>query len=154
MILPLYFFLSRIVFRPTITTPKPSTCACVTPVLAFAPVPAPPVSRQTQVQARKHRGAGSKSISQVRCQKSDYLSSALCPLWLQIKEKTMANDWLRSQNAVELRLPVLHSSPATEGGWKGRNVFLKVLNGNAETHASPCSCFAASCFAAKPRFAE
>ena len=149
MILPLYFFLSRIVFRPTITTPKPSTCACVTPVLAFAPVPAPPVpapvlpaqktrvqvSRQTQVQARKHRGAGSKSISQVRCQiicplpsVLCPLSSALCPLPSVLRgckskknngshlgarrggataarkaEAVAGNDWLRSQNAVELR---------------------------------------------------
>jgi len=56
-------------------------------------------------------------------------------------EAVAGNGWLRSQNAVELRLPVLHSGPATEGGWKGRNVFLKVLNGNAETRhgrTSPC----------------
>ena len=37
---------------------------------------------------------------------------------------------------VELSPHVLHSSSAAEGGWKSRNVFLKVLNGNVETHAS------------------
>jgi len=38
---------------------------------------------------------------------------------------------------VELSPPVLHSSSAAEGGWKSRNVFLKLLNGNVGTHASP-----------------